>query len=614
MSLVIGRHQPIALRNYALWCAAIIAAGLLWRSEALNAGFMVDDYPQIAIRDGFYPVARPPFDLFSFSHGASAENAALRAAGIFPWWSHPELRIAMLRPLASLLLVLDGALFGDDAHAYHVHSALWWVAMNAVLAVVLRRALPSWAAPLALALFVADEAHASLLSWIAMRNAIVASTFALLGLWAQLRARDGGARWAPPLALTSYVLALAAGEYALAFFGYALLLELGGGQRPAAYARRLLGPALLLAGYLALRGRYGFGAAHSSIYLEPGSSPFAFARAAVPRFLVLSGDLVAAIPASAWTWGIRWPLGFLQRGLVPKSWVFDFDAGRVLLQWLGWAALALGVVIGRRCLRAGREHGVDLRWLVLGTPLAVLPLLCSFPENRLLVPAQLGWAAMLAYLVFDAVTRNRALASGGLALGVVASGALALYHVLLPLTQARGDVRDTSANAAAMRAAILAPALDPLLASKARVFLLGAADPTTSIYLPLVRRLHHRPAPRACLLLSSCAVPQILHRVSPRAFTLERTFAGYTAADTYAAFFSDRPLQRGDVFTLEGMRVQVERTQAGRPLRVRYEFDSPLDDGSSVILLQTANGLVPLSLPAPGNGIFVPAPLLGSMK
>lgn len=600
--------QPLALRRYALVSACIIASGLALRIEALNAGFMVDDYPQIAMRDGFYPVTRAQLDLFTFSHGASAENSALRAAGVFPWWSHPLLRISMLRPLSCALMWLDRALFGNDALAYHLHSALWWVAMTAMLAAVLRRALPGWAAPLALLLFVADEAHGSLLSWIAMRNATVASTFSLLGLWAQLRLRSDGARWGAPLAFLSHALALAAGEYALAFVGYALLLALSPGPELRSRLRRLSWPALLLLAYLGLRGLGRFGSIHSGIYLEPLFAPLEFARVALPRFLVLCGDLVAAIPASFWTWGVPWPLPWVQSGLVPWSWVLDISAARDLLQGFGVLALLFALWIGSRCLRATRARGEELRWLVFGTPLAILPVLCSFPENRLLVPAQVGWAAMLAYFVHASVAAR---AKSGRAFGpeVIAASGLALYHLVVPAAQAPAELRNTSRNASAMRASILAPALEDMLRGKRQLMLLSAADPTTAIYLPLVRKLHRRSAPPSCLLLSSSGVPQTLSRLSQTAFTLERTALGYTAADNYAAFFTDRPLRTGDRFSVDGMRVRVELAQDGRPLRTRFDFDSPLDDPALLFLMQTPRGLTPLPLPSVGGSVLVLPPV-----
>ena len=79
---------------------------------------------------GEYPVpATAALSLFTFSDGSARENAKLRAAGFFPWWSSAALRVSLMRPLASALMWVDLRAFDRNAFAYHLHSAAWWVAM-----------------------------------------------------------------------------------------------------------------------------------------------------------------------------------------------------------------------------------------------------------------------------------------------------------------------------------------------------------------------------------------------------------------------------------------------------------------------------------------------------
>src|SRR5947207_5948412 len=124
-------------RTYALASLSVIGAALALRAPVLRTGFTVDDYAQLSMLTGAYPVERTPFELFTFSKGSAHEVAALRDAGFFPWWSNPALRVALFRPLSSALMWCDLRLFGDDAFAYHLHGACWWVAMMALLAAVL---------------------------------------------------------------------------------------------------------------------------------------------------------------------------------------------------------------------------------------------------------------------------------------------------------------------------------------------------------------------------------------------------------------------------------------------------------------------------------------------
>jgi hypothetical protein len=164
--------------------------------------------------------------------------------------------------------------------------------------------------------------------------------------------------------------------------------------------------------------------------------------------------------------------------------------------------------------------------------------------------------------------------------------------------------------ASAARRAILQPQLDSLMQPGKRVLLLTAADPTTSVYSGMVRKLHRRSAPSEWHMISSTLVPQNLRRTSANSFVLERISPAYTAGDTYAEFFTDRPLQAGQRFRLGDIRITVENADRGRPMRTRYEFATPLEHPSLVFLTQTARGLIPLDLPAIGESSIVQPPAL----
>jgi hypothetical protein len=596
-------------RAYPFLAACIIGAGLALRWPCLDAGFFVDDYLQLAILEGIYPVERSALALYTFANGDPAQNQVLRDAGLLTWWSDPGLRIAMFRPLSCALLWLDHALFGLDAFSYHLHGAAWWLAMAGVLAALFRRVLPPWIALLALLLFVADEAHTVLLGWTAMRNATVASAFALLGLWAQVRHRQDGWRPGPLVALVSHTLALAAGEYALAFVGYAILYELFQSRTPRAERVRTLAVpvGLLLAAYFGARLAFGAGTSGSGMYLHPLAAPLEFARMAPVRFALLAADLVMGLPAAFWTWGLPGPSSASVAAVIPP-WVLAMTGMRGLYVALAALCTVAGLWIGRAGLRAASAARLaDVRWLVLGTPLAIAPVVASFPEGRLLVPALVGWSVLPAILL-----GVRMGARGGAgwrhALATAAAGAFVLYHLAIPIGRARGDAELAAHSASAARRSILAPQLDSLLQPGTRVLLFGAADATTTIYGRLVRELNHRPAPSQWHLLASTFAPQRLERLSPSSFVLERMDADHSAADSYAAFFNDRALHAGQRFAVSGVAITVERVDRGRPMRTRYELDVALEHPSLVFLTQTTQGLRTFALPAIGQSSIVPPP------
>jgi hypothetical protein len=512
----------------------------------------------------------------------------------------------MFRPLSSALLWLDYSLFGLWPLGYHLHSLLWWLCMLGLLALLLRRVLPDWAGLLALALFALDDGHSMLLGWIAMRNAIVATALGLLGLWLQLRAGpDARPRAGRLAALFAFGLALCASEYALALIGYALLIELLSQPTPRARVAALAPWAGLLLGYFGLRAALGFGSYGSGMYVDPFAESDEFLRQAAVRLPVLAGDVVLSVPANFWTAGWPWTSELAARGIVPAAWANDMHPPRALQQWVGVLALAVFAWVVRRAARAPALGAA--RFLMFGAPLALLPLLPALPEGRLLAPAVLGWSVALAGLVHAQVASVRAAPGARAALGCAAALALTALQLTLPpwlgFLQSRLGVE----LARGVSASILTPALDPPLRAGKRVLLLAAADPTTTIYIPLMRHIHARPAPRAVQLLSGTFAPQRMRRLAPNVFVLERLHAGMTAGDAYASAFNSQPLHSGERFQVEGLRVRVERVRRGRPLRTRYELDLPLDDPRVVLLLQTARGLIRARFPAVGESrVFLP--------
>jgi hypothetical protein len=604
-----GVTSPARVRGYPLLAALVIALGLALRWQCLQMGFKVDDYMQLAIVEGAYPAPRSPVELYTFASGDRAQNDLLRRAGLLTWWSHPELKLSMFRPLTCALFWLDHALSRHDAFRYHLHSAAWWLAMCAALAALLRRVLPHWVALLALAIFVADEGHIQLLAWITNRNATIASTFALLGLLAQVRERQDGWRAGAWIALGCYLLALAGAEYALPFIGYALLYELSERAPRAQRVRRLALPGLLLCGYFACRALFGAGSSGSAMYRDPFTAPLEFVRDGVTRLALLVADVVAGLPATYWTHGVIWPPSVLSTGMVPLTWLYDLTEPRRVFTAVAMVCTAFACWIGYAALRGARASGFqDARWLILGAPLALLPMLSACAESRLAVPAVVGFCVIPPVLLHASWRdlRDRSGRLRGLAAAI--ASLFVLFHLYVPLTRGHSEAGFLRIVAGAARRGILDPRLDRAIRPDTRVMLFTTADPTTSLYGGFVRRVHRRPAPGAWHLLSSTFAAQRLTRLSERAFTLERVHPGYTAGDAYAEYFTDRPARAGQRFRAGDLEVVVEQAHAGRPLRTRYTFGSSLDHESLLFVTQTRRGLRPFTMPAVGGSAIVEEP------
>jgi hypothetical protein len=584
----------------------IIGAALALRWPLLRNGFLVDDYAQLSMLRGIFHRPRAAWQLFTFSDGSPQDSWQLRAAGFFPWWSHERLQVSMFRPLSCLLMWLDLKLFALDAYRYHLHTLGWWLLMMSTLALVLRRLARPWPALLALALCCAQSSHAMFLGWIANRNAILCSGFSLLGLMLLLSSAELSPRRALPArlgALLSQALALAAGEYALGFVAYSVCYELQSAGSARERGRRLSICAGLLAGYLALRRALGFGTYASGMYIDPILETRAFLAAATTRLPVLLADLVFGLQAEWWSAGVPWAPAWAQAHVVPEAWAVDLRPLQSVQVGLGW--LALGVAGAVAAVVWWRRQA--LRWLVLATPLALLPALGSTPETRLLFPAMFGWSLLMAIGLWEVFIAGR----GWLADARVRGPWAVLYacQLLGPPLYTRAAILAAPQFAEQVRGSITSAELEPVMARAKLALLLGAADATTTIYLPLVRRFHDLAWPRACQLLSATSDRQRLMRVSANAFRLERVADHLSPLDIYATAFNRYPLQTGQIFRVQGLRVTVERAFEGRAMRTLFELDGPLHSPDVVLLQQTSTGLRTLTFPAVGSSMLVDPPI-----
>jgi hypothetical protein len=121
--------------------------------------------------------------------------------------------------------------------------------------------------------------------------------------------------------------------------------------------------------------------------------------------------------------------------------------------------------------------------------------------------------------------------------------------------------------------------------------------------LPLPDRLGYT----GSTVLSLAATPHVLRRTAPDAFELltpqGTLFDGAWAQCLRAP---ELPLGRGSVLHTEFMTATVRDDRAGRPTRVEFHFDRPLEDPSLVFLVLRAGRMQRLQMPAIGSEIDLP--------
>lgn len=363
--------------------AAILGLGALVFLPALRTPFFLDDYLHRAMMSGTFPGRHGPFELYDF---VTDENRAeMLARGVLPWWTDPGIRIRFLRPLASALVWADHRVFGEQPLPMHLHSFVWWTLVVLAAHALYRRILRGRPLLVATAAFALAPCHALPLAWLANRETLLALAFGAWGLVFHVRADEERRRGRRLLAATvAYALSFAfAGEYALCVGGYVLAfaaLRRGWpALRRAIFVLPFAVPALV---YLVLRSRLGYGTAGSGFYTDPFGDPLGFLVRAPWRF--------TALVAESWlTWDVTGAFGSV------RAWI----ALGVLLA----ASLLTGPV---RRLLAKEEHA-SLRWLVLGSFGAMVPILAAVPSMRLLGATTLGIAPVAACLVEKAWFSDR---------------------------------------------------------------------------------------------------------------------------------------------------------------------------------------------------------------
>lgn len=607
-------------RKHGVFIAALIviaALGVGLRQWVFRYEFTADDYAQLAMMEGIYPVKRAPFSLFTFSDGSAREVQALAHDGFYPWFTHERLGLSMLRPLSSALMWVDHALFGRAALGYHLHSALWWLALLAVFALFLRRLFELRMTLIALALFTLDEVHGVMLGWIANRNAIISTLCSLLALSSYVARRErriSSAGW-PACAL--FAVALLAGEYALCLFCFFLAYELiAARDAPGARMRAISPLAVLALAFLAVRSAYGFGAIGSDMYLDPLRAPGFFVRHAPQRLPVLVGDLMLAIRADWWVFGSPWLPQLVRSGVLDVRYFVDAERWRTLQTSIGCGALALALGVAAAAFRktpVQDAHGAQRRhhaaWIVLGGFLSLFPLLPTFPSTRSLVAPLIGWSVLMALVAERAIaTLTRAPGPRVLPrLAALAALAFVALHLVYDAWSARIDAEVMARNSTRAANIALGAQLDDARLPHQRVVMLQSVDQGTTIYFSLVRQLHGLHGPETHWTLSPSVLPYVLTRPSPGALEIELP-SGELLTSTYESIFRtlEAPVSVGQTFARGGLLVTVLQTRNGGVSRALFAFDRPLEDPSLVFLISSPTGLVRFQLPPVGGRVEIP--------
>jgi hypothetical protein len=504
--------------------------------------------------------------------------------GGLPWWSSPHLRVALLRPLATLSQYIDYALWPEQPALMHLHNIVLYAVIVLVAsdlyARLLDRRATIWIATL---LYAADDAHALGASWIASRNTLLTALFSLLTLALFQRARADRSRLAAWLCPAALLCAHASSEGAIGIWAYLLAYAAFLDPSPLAQRARALLPQLLVSlAWLGTSSALGYGIQGSGAYLDPRSHPLAFAEQLAVRLPAL---LLAQF-------GVTQELG----SLLAPALLTAVHVTTVLL-------LSIGAVLAIRYW-ASRP---TLRFLLVGCIGSLLPICAVGSIGRLFFVSGFGAHALIAELLAACLLPSMPFRGASLvrALGTLLTVTLAC----LALVGARfAPEWWKSAHQFFYRTALSLPRGEALQGSE--IMVINTPDYLATPFVLLYRRLFAQPGPPFMQVLGVSTHAVRVFRPDNLSLELQPE-GGYLQDDTSILVRPrEERFEPGQTFDLFGAQVRVEATTPdGRPARIRIlTFD--ITDPRLLWVVWDAVGkrYARVSIPAIGNALVLPAP------
>lgn len=571
---------------------AIAALGVLLCAPSLTTGLSADDYfhSLVLTRNRELPVLpTEPLEIFTWANGDQARALALMEIGMTGWWTDPALVMSFFRPLTVVTHWLDYRLWPHSPLLMHAHSLAWFGLALLLLGRLYARLLagaPALLAPLALLLFAVDDARGFPVAWIANRNALCAFALALCVLLLHDRAVRGAelrARRAAPLVL---LLALLAGESALAvtayLFAYALFLD----PRPRAAALRSLLPYAGVAAVWSIAYRaLGYGARGSGLVVDPGSEPARYLGRALVRVPVMLASEFGLLPADLW------------------------EAYPMLAPWLPGVMFACVLLILALFALALVPHvraSGPARFFALGCVLSALPVAAQFPSDRLLFFPSLGGAGLIALLIGELFGQlpGRTLLPPS-AQRLIAYGCVAIHLVIAPLwlpIRSRAPLDGERMLAAGD----LSIGYDPGLRRQTLVLLNPPLDAYAG-YIPPRRVAQNQVRPRAVRWLATGASDVRVTRIDDRTLLVRPRDGFLSLASEQMQRDPRNAMPVGHRIVFSDLTIEITALTADRrPAEIRASFARPLEDPGYRFMDWRGRRFEPFALPEIGASRTLP--------
>ncbi len=579
-------------------------AAVLLTLSTLFIGIVLDDqlqHLQVSDKKSPHNSDARPLDLFHFI--SDSNRKALMESGAYPWWTAPKLQLAFFRPISSATHWLDYKLWPSMPVLMHIHSLLWLIILVLLTTALYRRMIPVlWVAGLAGLLYAIDEAHGLGVGFLANRNALISTSFAVLTLILHDRWRRHGWTLGALLGPLALALGLLSAEFALFatayLFAYSVFLEKKG------LVQRflpLIPYGVVVVGWRVIYKMLGYGAFHSGAYIDPLGEPVRFLTAVLERLPTL---LLAQ-----WTF------------VSADFWMVNTHTYNITQAALGAAFLGLIAWTLRPLFR----ESATARFWGLGMLLAGLPICATFPHDRILFGVGIGAMGLIAQFIgfrFHATQRQereqqendpnspdpfpkarftprswgvRTLAAFLVLCHVYLAAIFLPMKALAPMFLRRLEAR-----------AYQTAPKDPSVTKKSVILLQTPGFLAHTLFA--MYALRDQPQPKLMRQLSITLKPLKVRRDDAHTLTLTATDFLVDRSTRYLVRSTALKFRQGEVFRRKGVTVTVTKLgPSGRPQEAAFRFDKPLRDPSYLWMVWKDKGFVPYKPPAVGKTEILPA-------
>lgn len=593
-----------AYRHIAwVWAAAsfVVAIGSLW------LGFDMDDFIQriyllgsdeLAARGLQQAQGNTSFldailHYFTFFN-PKVENhiQSMKEYGNVPWWFYDSAQLSFFRPLSSFTHWVDFQIFPHRPGLMHFHNLLWGAGLIFVVTKVYQRflvSIPAWVAGFAGMLYLIDFSRLRPVTWIANRNALLATMFGFLVLLMHDRWRTSkdwrfGLLSAVCFALA--VLSAEAGIGVLAFlFAYAVFLD------DAPYVKRALSfvpVGMVMVAWRVVYSALGFGAANTRMYIDPIADPLEFMRAVWERApQLLCGHFIGienvstflSLRATQWLvigcvvvllliFGLFWPI--LRSDKTARFWALSMVLSVV-------PVCAYGVPQGRLLsFVAVAGYGLVAQYMLYcfggeRSPYRVSP---YFHLTRQFIALVMVFMLVVVQILFWAIANSNVFIGADYKKAHPEEN----YHSWLRL------------------------GTEPELVDKT-VVVVNTPDAFSVVYIPFENEYRRLPIPHRIRMLSGNVSPLTVTRLDEYTLLI-RPDAGFlpdtskpvfglpeNVPDIHVGHFMHKvnqgyrdernPMKVGEQIVLSDLVIEItEVSEIGLPTEVKFTFDRPLEDES----------------------------------